>query len=196
MGYSRAGFDEIVGVDIEPQPDYPFEFIQLDLTVDDLPYYPYPDLVHASPPCQRFSTATLDGSRHPDLIGMTRSLLEEYDRPYVIENVPAAPIRKDLMLCGSMFGLQVQRHRHFELTFPVAQPKCSHVWLEGRPWTVVGTGGGGKWKHSWKPGPIGQWRELMGMPWVTNKRGIAEAIPPAYTEYIGRQFIDGVAQGR
>ena len=187
MGYHRAGFDEIIGIDISPQPNYPFIFVQADALAPPVDLATF-DLIHASPPCQAYSTITREPDAHPDLIAPTRALLVGH--PYVIENVPGAPLNGYLRLCGSMFGLQIQRHRYFEMTFPAMSMPCSHHWAEGRPWTVTGYGGGIKAAHSWKPGPLAQWQELMGMPWVTRKSEIAEAIPPAYTEFIGEAFLN------
>ncbi len=187
MGYHQAFPDaEIVGIDIDDQPDYPFTFLQGDALQADVEGF---DLIHASPPCQAFSTITPAEHSHPDLIAVTRDLISEHK--YVIENVPQAPIRKDLMLCGSMFGMQVQRHRMFEHNLGlILAPACNHkAWRDnGRPWTCTGEGGACETEHSQKPGPIEQWQELMDMPWVTTKRGIAEAIPPAYTRFIGESF--------
>lgn len=193
MGYHRAGFDDIVGVDIVPQPNYPFTFIQadaltfLDAMIDgeeDIAY----DLIHTSPPCQAYSVATRSHDDHPRLVEETRAALELINQPWVIENVPPAPVRSDVLLCGSMFGLEVQRHRIFELAgwFVWGAPLCRHEWLD-RPWTL--TGHSGSSPHSRKPGPLSQWQELMGMPWAKTTREIAEAVPPAYTEYLGRQFL-------
>ena len=111
----------------------------------------------------------------------------------VIENVPQAPFaNRDLMLCGSMFGLDIQRHRVFEFTKDQMTiwnpPTCDHTWVEGRPWTVTGHGGGGKTKHSWKYRNLEHGKELMEMPWCTTKAGVVEAIPPAYTRFIGEQM--------
>lgn len=206
MGYHRAGFDEIVGVDIEPQPDYPFEFVQgdaVDAAYDyDLEQF---DLVHASPPCQAHSALTKGTNRvnrwgvHVGLIGETRENLEvENDTPWVIENVAGAPVRKDLMLCGEMFGLEVIRHRYFEfglLPFDVPQPDHKphrgrvRGWRHGTyydgPYVAVYGDGGGK-------GSVADWQKAMGIDWTDNRKSIAEAIPPAYTEYIGTQFIQQV----
>lgn len=201
MGYHRAGFDEIVGVDIEPQPDYPFEFVQadaVDVAYDwDLVQF---DLIHASPPCQAYSALTKgtnSGRQYLELITETRSNLEvENETPFIIENVAGAPIRKDLMLCGEMFGLDVIRHRYFEATWTL--PQLAHPQHRGRvagwrhgvyhdgPYVAVYGEGGGK-------GSVADWQRAMGIDWTDNRKSIAEAIPPAYTEYIGRQFIDQMA---
>ena len=196
MGYHRAGFD-IIGVDIEPQPLYPFPMVVADML--DPPFVDLSafDAIHASPPCQRYSSATASTGNpddHPDLIGPTRDMLEAVGVPYVIENVEGAPLRKDLVLCGSMFGLQVRRHRVFELGGWTAwgAPSCQHR-KQGRTVDVTGHAGGRN--QTDRPGfPIKYYdaehaRELMGMPWSDGK-GCTEAIPPAYTEFIGRQLID------
>ena len=203
VGYHRAGFDEIVGVDIVPQPDYPFEFWQLDAmeaaTDWDLTLF---KLIHASPPCQAHSALTKgtnNGRQYPDLIGTLRdALLIEPATPFIIENVAGAPIHKDLMLCGEMFGLDVIRHRYFEYENMPAEwepPTIAHPkhrgrvrgWRHGQyhdgPYMAVDGEGGGK-------GTIAEWQKAMGIDWTDNRKSIAEAIPPAYTEYIGRAFID------
>jgi len=200
MGYHRAGFDEIVGIDIEPQPDYPFKFWQLDAIYAasdwDLTLF---DLVHASPPCQAHSALTKGtnhGRQYPDLIGTLRDALTvESDTPFIIENVAGAPIRKDLLLCGEMFGLSVIRHRYFEYNNGIEAPYAPHVkhrgrvrgWRHGQyydgPYLAVYGDGGGK-------GTVTEWQEAMGIDWTENRKSIAEAIPPAYTEYIGQQFLE------
>ena len=194
-GYHDAGFD-VVGVDINPQPNYPYEFHQGDaldwLTLDVSDFA----VIHASPPCQRYSTSTASTgtpSDHPDLLAPVRSSLGRTGLPYVIENVPRAPVRRDLMLCGSMFGLQVRRHRHFEFGGIEApeQPRCQHK-AQGRLVDVTGHAGGRN--QTDRPGFPIKWydvehaREIMQMPWADGK-GCTEAIPPAYSEYIGVQLI-------
>src|ERR1035437_665181 len=120
MGYHRAGF-EVVGVDIKPQPHYPFEFHQGDALTYPLEGF---DAYHASPPCQRFSAMQMIHHNQevwPDLVDPIRQRLIATRKPYVIENVPATPLRVDLMLCGTMFGLRMPRHRIFEsnITMPL-----------------------------------------------------------------------------
>lgn len=219
VGYHRAGFD-VVGVDVKPQPNYPFRFIQMDAlkylghigereatahwqTAHDF------DAIHASPPCQRYSTATKRNGtelEHPDLIGPTRELLQATGLPYVIENVVGAPIRQDYLLCGSYFyleadGYRLKRHRAFEVSWPVRYPnhsdKC-YCAAEGvRPVMDV-TGGGptkkprtdGKGGRPYK-GTADQARRIMGIDWMT-KAELNEAIPPAYTEFIGAQLLDHI----
>ena len=206
MGYHRAGF-EVVGVDIEPQPDYPFEFHQADAldvleSIRDGGHWYYEighiDAVHASPPCQAYSeTQKLHGKRHPRLIEPTRELLYSIGNlPYVIENVVGAPLANPIVLCGSSFGLAVKRHRLFECDpFYTLAPPCQHPTEKKYPTHarkdkaqlsefvhVYGTGGGaGK--------DIDLWRWAMDVPWMQTKAEIAEAIPPAYTQFIGEQLM-------
>jgi DNA (cytosine-5)-methyltransferase 1 len=204
MGYSRAGF-EVVGVDIKPQPNYPFEFVQAD-ALDVLEsinnggrwYWEIgePAAIHASPPCQGYSlTQRLHGRIHLDLVDPVRSVLP-YGTPYVIENVVGAPLVNPVILCGSSFGLAVKRHRLFECDpFFVMAPPCQHPTEKKYPTHarkdkaqlspfvhIYGTGGGaGK--------DIDLWRWAMDVPWMQTKAEIAESIPPAYTEFIGTQLM-------
>lgn len=200
VGYHRAGFD-VVGVDIAPQPDYPFPFIQTDALaylehlVNDAPRDAV-DAVHASPPCQHESALTKGtnkGRVYPDLIPPTRDLLDLIGLPYVMENVQGSQLRRDLTLCGEMFGLKVIRHRYFEASgFPVMSPP--HVKHRGRvagwrhgtyyagPYFAVYGDGGGK-------GTVTEWQRAMGIDWTDDRKSIAEAIPPAYTEHIGAQLL-------
>jgi DNA (cytosine-5)-methyltransferase 1 len=197
VGYARAGF-EVVGVDLEPMPNYPFEFIQTDAIalleaalrtgmvcgVWRLADF---DAIHASPPCQAFSLATLYHGRtekHPDLIEPTRALLKRTGLPYVIENVAGAPIRKDVLLCGEMFGLRLHRHRYFETEgFLVMQPPHSRHGLKGAIHNCHIEDGharlvaGNYADHE-------SASEAMGIDWMTRAE-LAEAIPPAYCEHIG-----------
>ena len=195
MGYHRAGFD-VVGVDIAPQPDYPFEFHQGD-ALDFLAEHGQEfDARHASPPCQAscaLTKGTNNGRKYLNLIPATREGLAVFDGPSIIENVQGADIRRDLTLCGEMFDLGVIRHRYFELSgFTAAQPKHRKhrgrvagyrhgQWYEG-PYVAVYGDGGGK-------GSVPEWQAAMGIDWTDNRKSIAEAIPPAYTEHIGRQLI-------
>ena len=196
-GYSQAGFD-VYGVDIKPQPYYPFWFLRADaiehlVSVDPSKY----DFIHASPPCQAYSSASPAVNDHPDLVGLTRDWLVATGVPYVIENVPQAPMRRDLMLCGSMFGLEIQRHRIFEFGCGASvdvQPSCEHRWKEGRPWSVVGNAGGTLSRsrsetHSFKYRNLAHAQELMEMPWVRTRKGITEAVHPAYTRFIGLHVL-------
>ena len=207
MGYHRAGFD-VVGVDINPQPHFPFEFIQASWE-EPLAFLPglwerdgIPYAVHASPPCQRYSTMTARWNRqesHPDLVEPVQIALRELSDgdnmiPYVIENVPAAKLDDPVMLCGSMFGLgsqgyQLQRHRIFESNiffFPPAM--CAH---QGQPLPVYGHAGGRSKRDGLKFPGTDAWREGMGIDWMTGKE-LAESIPPAFTEYIGKHLLAGL----
>lgn len=208
VGYHRAGF-RVIGVDIDPQPNYPFEFFQADairaLTklVTNEGYLPEASgrvaAVHTSPPCQ-YSTALTKGTNknngktYVNLIPPTRELLAQLpqDIPTVIENVNGASLRKDLTLCGEMFGLGVLRHRHFETNFPIAQP--AHIphrgrvrgWRHGEyfdgPYLAVYGEGGGK-------GTVREWQDAMGIQHTHVRKEIAEAIPPKYSQYIGEQIL-------
>jgi DNA (cytosine-5)-methyltransferase 1 len=201
-GYQRAGF-YVVGIDIAPRPHYcGDEFIQSDALemLADLDWLAGFDAVHASPPCQgytQFSNLNAErwGNRveHPMLIEPVRELLDATGLPYVIENVQGAPLRKDLMLCGSMFGLRVRRHRIFETNWSVGgAPPCHH---QDDSIAIYGSMDGRRvWTR--KNGTelraartIGQASEAMGIDWMTWNE-IKEAIPPAYTEFIGKQLLD------
>lgn len=199
VGYARAGF-EVVGVDIAPQPNYPFRFVQADALsvlralamegywrVQPGEWLDF-DAAHASPPCQAFTNAqVIHGREHPDLLTPTRGELEEVGMPWVIENVPGAPMRRDLDLCGSQFGLRSEngrliRHRWFEFgnwswPHPMLYP-CHH---EGPTISVFGHGG-----HIYHG--VDDWREVMGIDWMTRDE-LAQAIPPAFTEFIGSYLL-------
>ena len=183
MGLHRGGF-EVVGVDIEPQKNYPFEFHQADAMTYPLEGF---DAYWASPPCQAY-TAMRWRDDHPDLYAVTRERLVSTGKPYIIENVIGAPYHYGIILCGSMFDLKVQRHRNFETSWMLFQPLCSHKGRE-RPFTITGRGSkhGGDYKHS-RHAPAVDWPEIMQMPWAEAAE-IAQAIPPAYSEYIGRQLM-------
>ncbi|KKN25152.1 hypothetical protein LCGC14_0887610 [marine sediment metagenome] len=181
MGYHRAGF-RVVGVDIEPQPRYPFEFILADAMTFPLGGF---DFIHASPPCQAFTVArVIHGREHPDLLSPIRERLRQQPTPWVIENVPGAPMRSDLILCGSMFGEpRLRRHRLFEFWEPPPnlQPPCP---CNHGKQTISVFGHGGHIYHG-----VAEWREVMGIDWMTRDE-LAQAIPPAYTEWIGRRLPD------
>lgn len=204
MGYHRSGFD-VVGIDIDPQPNYPFEFHQADALDYVAEHWREFEAIHASPPCQTH-TALTKGNRkrdgwsddHVDLIPETRRLLNATGLTYVIENVQGSGIRRDLTLCGEMFGLGVIRHRYFELgnwtgTAPTHKPHRGRVrgWRHGQyfdgPYLAVHGDGGGK-------GTVAEWQHAMGIGWTNVRREIAEAIPPAYTEHIGAQLLAHLEQ--
>jgi DNA (cytosine-5)-methyltransferase 1 len=195
MGYHRAGF-EVVGVDIEPQPRYPFRFIRMDAlhALADVSVFGPVVAVHASPPCQAYTSmrSRWPDREHPELIEPTRGLLERIGLPYVIENVEGAPLCESVTLCGSMFpGLEVRRHRLFECSFPVTQPRCAHA-AQGPVVGVYGnTGAGGNRgleRRRGRSNGVEDWRRAMGIDWMT-ARELTQAIPPAYTEFIGHQLI-------
>ncbi len=198
MGYHRAGF-EVVVVDIAPQPHYPFEFIQepyeaalFDL-MNNWPEGTF-DAIHASPPCQAHSSAGLAatvtyGKHYEDLLTPTRPLLIATGLPWVIENVPGAPMRADFWLCGCGFGLpDLKRERWFETSWhggpTELRPPCNH---DGNTITVTGHTPQ-RWAHGRRKGVTKAEREAaMGIDWMTVKE-LSQAIPPAYTEFIGRQL--------
>lgn len=187
-GLTAAGFD-VTGVDIEPQPRYPFRFVQADALLVDLHGY---DLIWASPPCQRFSVATPRANReqYPDLIDAVRTRLKAAGGvPWVIENVPGAPIRKDLTLHGRMFGLPLFRTRHFEsnvlLLAPTTRPYPRDGSVEANRRRSVPTEFLSLYGNF--PG-VERARRVLGLPWM-DQRGLAQCIPPQYAEFIGRQIL-------
>ena len=194
MGYHRAGFD-VVGVDINPQPHYPFEFHQADALEYLAEHGAEFQARHASPPCQAYSRtghlADAQGGRRSSvrLTEPTRALLRRVGGPYVIENVEGAPMDSPLLLCGSMFGLRVRRHRIFDSNTFLFGLECNHV-AQGRP---VGVLNWGKWGHEIPNGgklaeSLADAQDAMGIDWMRRPE-LAEAIPPAYTEYIGAQLL-------
>lgn len=194
MGYSQAGF-EVVGVDIAKQKRYPFRFIQADAMeiLEDEAFIRQFDLVHASPPCQRYSSMTRrwgTEDNHPDLVGPVRERLQDIDVAFVIENVPGAPLIDPVVLCGSMFKLGVRRHRLFEATYPIEPLDCDHA-SQGKVVGVYGHAGGSSNRDGITFSGTDVWRAAMGIDWMTGKE-LAESVPPAYTEYIGRQFLGQV----
>jgi DNA (cytosine-5)-methyltransferase 1 len=183
MGLHRAGYD-VTGVDIRPQPRYPFPFIQADaLRVSTAGV----ELIWASPPCQRYSIYSRNigtAEIHPDLIAPIRALLVDSGAPYIIENVVGAPLRSPTLLCGTMFGLPLLRHRLFETSFPIATltPKCAH---KGNEIPVYGNGTPQWHRERRGPVPIAEKRAAMGIDWM-NRTELSQAIPPAYSEFFGR----------
>jgi DNA (cytosine-5)-methyltransferase 1 len=199
VGYSRAGFDEIVGVDHVKQPRYPFAFVQGD-ALEYLAAHGHEfDVIHASPPCQRYIRGGMvPRERHPDLLGAARDALKATGVAWVIENVPGAPMRGDVMLCGSMFGLGILRHRYFETAPPLGMLtlSCNHTnpitGVYGHP-----HGSRGAWRGARRPmlpGNLETWSREMGIDWMTTAQ-LANAIPPAYTEFIGRHLMAALTEG-
>lgn len=195
MGYYRAGF-EVVGVDLSSQLHYPFEFHQANALDFSLKGF---DAIHASPPCQRFSVNTKRWNRqeaHPDLVEPIRRRLLESELPYIIENVPGAPLLNPLLLCGSMWGWKrLRRHRLFESNIELQAPApCNHK-IQFDVISVVGhAGGSSKRDGSERFGGTDLWRELMGIPWMTGSE-LAESIPPTYTEWLGAFLIRHILRG-
>lgn len=189
IGYHRAGFD-VVGVDIDPQPNYPFEFHQADAMTFPLDGF---DAIHASPPCQAYTAYRRRGggvgNGYPDLIDDIRHRLIRALVPWVIENVPGAPLHNPIQLCGSNFGLDVRRHRLFESHLMLMAPPCNHGRQTPRfppatnrtnPRSTVEIG---VWRI-----PLAVQQQAMGIDWMTLEE-LTEAIPPAYTQWIGEQLL-------
>lgn len=207
VGYDRAGFD-VTGWDLTPHPDYPFPMVIGDAMsalrcpsiLDAF------DVVAASPPCPRFSTITPDSARenHPDFLTPTCAALKAWGGVYIVENVEGAARHMDhpVKVCGSAFGLRVRRHRYFETNAEWITPtECFHA-QQGRPIGVYGdhpqddeeyrrpdgTRRGNKAKT------IEQAREALGIDWMTDWDDLTDAIPPLFTEYLGRQLLEHLAR--
>ncbi len=180
VGYHRAGF-EVVGVDIKPQKHFPFEFHQADAMTYPLEGF---DVIHASPPCQHYSAMQhihKNKSKHPDLIGAIRQKLKLKGNPYILENVSNAPLLNPLMLCGSMFLLAIAKHRYFECSPPIFSlfPSCVHR-------DVYDPYHGGEEAT----GERGKLLEVMDITHFMTRPEARNAIPPAYTEWIGKQLME------
>lgn len=185
-GLVRAGWS-VLGVDRDPQPEYPYTFVQADALTFDVSRF---DAIWASPPCQAF-TAYKRRKAHvrpaENLIPQTREKLRASGKPYVIENVPGAPLESPLTLCGSMFGLDVQRHRIFETSFPVVAPSCDHS-----RWTPRFPGATNRKKNSRKTVEVGVYRiplrtqiDAMGLQRPVSLGKLSQMVPPAYAHYLG-----------
>ena len=186
MGYHRAGFD-VTGVDIQPQKRFPFKFIQADALEYLEAHWREYDFIAASPPCQAYSLlAYRTKGEYPKLIKELRDILISSGKPYVIENVPKAPLLNPIVLCGSMFNLNVRRHRIFESNFQLFSKECQH---KNFPFPIDVTGTGGRCPKSRKPQSVKEAQEAMGIDWMIRTE-LNQAIPPAYTEFIGRQIIE------
>jgi DNA (cytosine-5)-methyltransferase 1 len=176
---------EIVGVDIKPQPRYPFKFVQ-----DNALEYPLDgfNFIWSSPPCQYYTQMLNHGltprANHPDLIEVTRNLLVSSGLPYVIENVAGAPLKNAIRLCGLMFKLQTLRHRFFESTFTIAEPL--HPKHNGKGIRNQRDGGTYYRCYGHETGKR-QWGKAMGIDWMKTPE-LAQAIPPVYSRYIGEQL--------
>ncbi len=198
MGYHLAGFSEIVGVDINPMPRYPFTFVQAR-AMDYLANHGHEfDAIHASPPCQGYSKTHHMPWVKPVERGIdpVRKMLQQLKKPYVIENVIGADLLNPVMLCGLTFGLKVFRHRLFESNIYMLAPHhMNHLDLEiGKDGycCVAGCGDAGRGKHiNAAHRRLSTWSQAMGIDWMTKKE-LTQAIPPAYTEYIGRFLLEAV----
>jgi len=193
MGYARAGF-EVTGIDLKHGKRYPFTYIRGNvleyLNVDFLSQF---DVIAASPPCQTFSAtkhlrnAQGKSTSKVNMIPEVREAIMASGKPYVIENVPNAPLINPIQLCGSGFGLKVRRHRLFESNYPLLGNTCNHK-QQGKPVGIYGSmrdeipNGG----HTAKT--MAQANEAMGIDWMIWGE-LVESIPPAYTEFIGRQLL-------
>lgn len=204
-GLKNAGFDRVIGIDINKMPEYfePKEFKQYDALkllksmkiIEKIEGKI--DFIWASPPCQEYSYGSArlrnEGKKYPDLISQTRKLLLKTGKPFVIENVVGSPLRKDLILCGEMFKLKVIRHRVFEIhNFICRQPEHikhkSPVDVGNKKKKsyydcVAGHGGNGNGFS------LKSWQNSMGIEWITNKYTLAQCVPPPYSEYIARAFL-------
>ena len=191
VGYERAGF-EVVGVDIDPQPHYPLEFVQADAIEYLSEHAGEFDAIHASPPCQRYTIAQkIRKNDHPDLVDPTRDLLIASGKPYVIENVVGSPLISPVLLCGAMFPhLNVYRHRLFESNVPFTAPahpthrervtKMGRAPKAGERMHVVGNFSG-----------VAEAKKAMGIDWMVRDE-LREAIPPAYTHWVGQRLLQHV----
>jgi DNA (cytosine-5)-methyltransferase 1 len=202
MGYHRAGF-EVVGIDKEPQPNYPFEFIQADALemLADPDFMARFDAAHGSPPCQHYSQMSLCrpglAETYPDLVAPTRELLKASGLPWVMENVKGSPLENWIQVCGSGLGMTLQRHRRFESSVPLWGVPCAHGQNRWNPAYGHATG-----RKRRRVPVVGEWRipkplqdEAMGIDWMTLEE-LSEAIPPAYTEFIGAQLLDHLVAAR
>lgn len=192
MGYHNAGFD-VFGVDHLTQKNYPFPFVQCDALEYVMDHGHKYDVIHASPPCQAYSSLTRNKSIHPDMLQQTRNVILSTCRPYVIENVIGAPMRNAIVLCGTNFNLKfdrlsvLRRHRLFELSHLILVPQCA---CRGMVTAFVG-GHMGRRRHTGKnhnQAGFDESMRAMGIHWMTRYE-LSQAVPPAYTEYIGRHLI-------
>ena len=195
MGYHHAGFD-VVGVDIKPQPRYPFEFVQADAMTYPLDGF---DAVHASPPCQDHSTLSFMGEKHGTgwMLAATLERLTAQNRPWAVENVPGASAAGAYVLCGKAFGLApLKRHRLFWTSVPMLVPQCT---CNPRRDHTVGVYGElsisdrihSRTRRTMRAG-VETARRLMGCPWMTGPE-LSQTIPPVYTEHVGGYLLAAMA---
>ena len=198
-GYDRAGFD-VTSIDIRRSEHWgDLRVMDWERALDDFDLSAFA-AIHASPPCQGYTPMNhVSKDEYPLLIPQVRERLKSTGLPFVIENVEGAPLHRDLMLCGEMFGLRVVKHRYFEFgggfrTPPLEHPKHQgrvagwrhKEWIDGYYFQVHGTGG--------SRGTIQQWQGAMGIGWTRSRHELAEAIPPAYTEWIGAHLMSYVTR--
>lgn len=198
VGYAQAGF-EVIGIDMKPQPNYPFRMVQGDaLKFVEAMWPGMFDAIHASPPCQGYSALNrVNKKDYPKLVEDVRYLLQQQGTPYVIENVPGAPLIDPIVLCGSQFRLEtywpgkgkvgLRRHRLFESNLPVKDPGPHDHSLLSVP--IYGHGVAGNRTKLRGPGAAQAARDVMQIHWMTRKE-LDQAIPPAYTQYIGKQLLE------
>ena len=209
VGYHRAGFD-VVGIDHEPQKHYPFEFHRLDWREGLARFAGEVDVIHASPPCQAYSITNnmpnVSSAVHPDMVADVRRALEASGKLWVIENVLGAPLHCAALVCGLALGLGVKRHRYFEANIFLFGTTCppghkasfltifGNDVLErtgGKTWVTVCGGGAPAHKDGRRRATVAVARVAMGIDWMTRDE-LSQAIPPAYTEFIGRQLIRAI----
>ena len=205
VGYHRAGFD-VTGVDCKPQPHYPFRHVVADaleyLALHGAEY----DVIHASPPCQRYTQAARlndSADRHPDLVAPVRGLLEQSGKVWVIENVPGAPLHFSALVCGLALGCGVKRHRYFESSVLLLGTTCppghrgdflsvfghgSAQRVGGKGWVSVFGGGAPAKADNRRRADAELARKAMGIDWM-NRDELSQAVPPAYTEFLGKQLL-------
>jgi len=204
-GYWLAGFD-VVGVDLDDQPDYPYLFVQAD-AIEFVKNHGHEfDVIHASPPCQLWSPVSAYSRRVRtreliDLLAPTRDALHAAGRPYVVENVLQAPLDRPTVLCGQMFGLPIYRHRGFESNVALTSPdhpshrlRCTrngYLPTADRPLMTI-TGRNGHHSRAWQRAAAA----AMGASWITTLNGVCEAIPPAYTLHLGAQLLRSLGRCR
>ena len=211
-GYADAGF-EVVGVDIDPQPNYPFEFHQADAIEFVRDHGHEFDAIHASPPCQTFSrTKTLHSNEHPDLIKPTREALIAAGKPWVMENVVGAPLIDPIKLSGQHFNmtapdvdgvpLKLVRHRLFESNILLRVPDSFHANRHIQTASIYGAGGGWTPRHRDNPDRRGGYiphtdviKKLLGIDWMT-KHEMSQSIPPVFTEWVGGQIIEYLEENK
>lgn len=208
-GYYDAGFD-VIGVDINPQPNYPYEFHQGDFREVFYELKHRVDAVHGSPPCQKYSKGLAGVNaklgrqlNHPDFVPTTQQMFDSSGLPFIIENVPGAPLRNPTVLCGSSFGLPIRRHRLFETSFFVESMPCDHSWQNEYKYPSNAKDKYGNYRKSRVVQVYGissqknyqLWPEAMGIDWMTPKE-LSQSIPPAYTKYIGEFLMKHIMNAK